>query len=142
MKVITDTNTLMSALIKASITRQIIFESGWDFYYPEIALRELEKYKGVILEKSGLTEEEYDDLVGEIFSFVRLVKTEELESNLENAKNVMLNIDPDDVAFVACALTFDDAVIWSDDSDFDKQDKVKVLKTKDAVEMLFNDNNL
>ena len=45
MKIVLDTNILISALIKDSITRKIIFESNSEFYYPETSLHELRKHK-------------------------------------------------------------------------------------------------
>ncbi len=57
MKIVIDTNKLMSALIKDSLTRTIITTSGWSFYYPNISFQEIEKYKNVILEKSEMSEE-------------------------------------------------------------------------------------
>lgn len=62
MKLIIDSNVLISALIKDSTTRKILTKFGLIFYYPEISLGEIEKYKSLILEKSNLTEEEYKHL--------------------------------------------------------------------------------
>ena len=45
----------------------------------------------------------------------------------------MEHIDPEDIVFIATALSISDSAIWSDDGHFEKQDKVKVLKTKDVV---------
>ncbi|MBI3027451.1 hypothetical protein HYY70_05030 [Candidatus Woesearchaeota archaeon] len=50
----------------------------------EILLDELfciRKYKSYILEKSGLSEEEYDKLMVTLFKYIELVPTEEIEKN-------------------------------------------------------------
>ncbi len=133
MKVILDVNVILSALIRDSTTRKIILNSQFDFYFPEPSLHKIRKYKDHILEKSGLTEEEYDKLMAILFKYIRIVPTEEIEKNWDEAKKIMEHIDPEDVVFIAAALSINDSVIWSDDRHFEKQNKVKVLKTKDMV---------
>ena len=54
MKLVIDSNVLISALIKDSITRKIIFESKLKFYYPAISLHEIKKHRELIINKSGL----------------------------------------------------------------------------------------
>ena len=133
MKVILDVNVILSALIRDSTTRKIILNSEFDLYFPEPSLHKIRKYKSYILEKSGLIEEEYDKIIATLFKYIKLVPTEEIEKNWHEAKKIMEHIDPEDVVFVATALSISDSVIWSDDRHFEKQDKVKVLKTEDMV---------
>ena len=133
MKVITDVNVILSALIRDSTTRKIILNSEFDFYFPEPSLHKIRKYKNYILEKYGLTEAEYDKLMATLFKYVKLVPTEEIEKNWDEAKKIMEHIDPEDVVFIATALSIDDSVIWSDDRHFEKQDKARVLKTEDMI---------
>ena len=133
MKMIVDVNVILSALIRNSTTKKIILNSQFDFYFPEPSLDKIRKYKDYILEKSGLTEEEFKDLMAILFKYIKLVPTEEIEKNLSVAKKIMEHIDPEDVVFIATALSISDSFIWSDDRHFEKQDKVKVLKTKEMV---------
>ena len=133
MKVILDVNIILSALIRDSTTRKIILNSEFDFYFPEPSLHKIRKYENYILEKSGLSEEEYDKILAILFKYIKLVPTEEIEKNWNKAKEIMEYIDSEDVVFIATALGLTDSVIWSDDGHFEKQDKVKVLKTEDMV---------
>ena len=133
MKIILDVNVILSALIRDSTTRKIILNSEFDFYFPELSLHKIRKYKDYILEKSGLTEEEYNKIMATLFKYIKLVPTEEIEKNWDKAKEIMEHIDPEDVVFIATALSISDSVIWSDDGHFEKQDKVKVLKTEDMI---------
>lgn len=41
----------------------------------------------------------------------------------------IINIDPEDTAFLALAMALDCDGIWSNDSDYEKQTMVKVYKT-------------
>ena len=133
MKVILDVNVILSALIRDSTTRKIILNSQFEFHFPEPSLEKIRKYKGYILEKSGLSEEEFKDLMAILFKYIRIVPTEEIEKNWSEAMKIMEHIDPEDVVFIATVLSISDSVIWSDDRHFEKQGKVKVLKTEDMV---------
>lgn len=46
----------------------------------------------------------------------------------------MKGVDIDDSIYIALALTKENDGIWSDDSDFEKQSKVKVWKTSEIIE--------
>ena len=133
MKIILDVNVILSALIRNSTTRKIILNSEFDLYFPEPSLHKIRKYKNYILEKSGLREEEYDKILAILFKYIKLVPIEEIEKNWDEAKKIMGHIDSEDVVFIATALSIIDSVIWSDDRHFEKQDKVKVLKTKQMI---------
>ena len=50
--IVVDTNVLISALIKGSVTRRVIVESNLELMYPEHLLKEVEKYEGYILKKN------------------------------------------------------------------------------------------
>jgi len=133
MKIILDVNVILSALIRDSTTRKIILNSEFDFYFPEPSLHKIRKYKSYILEKSGLIEEEYNKIMATLFKYIKLVPTKEIDKNWDEAKKIMEHIDKEDVVFIATALSLPDSVIWSDDRHFEKQDKVKVFKTKDMI---------
>ena len=135
MKIIVDVNIILSALIRDSSTRMLILESGHDLYFPEPSLDKIIKYRDYVMEKAGLREDVFLDLVQTLFKYLRVVPTKEMLKHWEEAKEIMGRIDQEDVAFIATALCFDDSVIWSNDKDFEKQRKVKVLKTKDVVKL-------
>ena len=107
--------------------------SQFDFFFPEPSLHKIRKYKDYILEKSGLSEAEYDKLMATLLKYIKLVPIEEIEKNWDEAKKIMEHIDPEDVVFIATALVISDSVIWSDDGHFERQKKVKVLKTEDII---------
>lgn len=138
MKVILDVNIILSALIRDSTTRKIILNFQFEFYFPEPSLEKIRKYKDYILEKSGLSEEEYNKIMATLFKYIKLVPTEEIDKNWDEAKKIMERIDKEDVVFIAAALGISDSVIWSDDGHFEKQDEVKILKTNDINKLQKN----
>ena len=135
MIIVVDVNPIISALIRDSSARSIIASANFDFCFPEPALQKIRKYKNYIIGKSGLSELEYLVILNTLLKFIRIIPIEEILHHWDNAKNIMEHIDPEDVAFIAAALSQDDAIIWSDDEHFEKQDKIKVLKTKDMTNL-------
>ncbi len=133
MKVIVDTNILISALIKNSTTRKIIMESGLRFYYPSIAMQEIEKYKTIILEKSGLSNRSYHEILEAILNYIILVPQEIITPFVKEAERIMGNIDKKDVIFIALALAISNNGIWSEDGDFKKQNMIRVWTTKEIL---------
>src|SRR3989338_3860929 len=109
MKIILDVNIILSALIRDSVTRKIIVESNADFYFPEQSLHKIRKYQNYILEKSGLDEVEYLQVLEKLFIYIKLIPEEEFIQNWEEAKLIMENIDPEDAVFIASALSFDNS---------------------------------
>lgn len=64
------------------------------------------------------------------------VPIETYKSNLKQAYEILKDIDEDDTPYLALALSIENDGIWSDDTDFDKQKKVKVVKTREMVKLL------
>ena len=135
MKLIVDVNVILSALIRDSATRKIILESGQDLYFPEPSLRKIIKYKPLIMEKSGMTEKALFGILARLFTRIKLMPAEGMMEKWSNARGIMGHIDEEDVVFIAAALSIDGSAIWSDDADFERQDKIKVVKTKDMIRM-------
>ncbi|MFH1276269.1 MAG: PIN domain-containing protein [Candidatus Woesearchaeota archaeon] len=136
MIVVLDVNIIISALIKDSITREILAKSELDFYFPEPSMQKIRKYKSYIQEKTGLNELDFFKLFHSLLSFIKIIPTEDLMKHWENAKEIMEHIDPEDVTIIATALSQEEAIIWSDDNHFEKQNSVKTLKTKEMIELL------
>jgi len=134
MKIIIDTNVLLSALIKNSSTRTILIESGWIFYYPEISFHEVRKYKDLVIQKSKLTDKEYSQLMTLLLGKIILLSEEQINSNMDEAKRIMLKIDSDDAPFIAAKLSIENSFIWSDDKGYDLQNEISVFKTVNMVE--------
>ena len=131
--IVIDTNILISALIKDSITRKIIIESSLNFAYPEISLYEIIKHKDYILKKGNYNRSEFNTILNRLLEYINLIPLNVTKLKLDEAKEVMKDIDINDTAFLATALALDKSTIWSDDTDFEKQKIVKILKTKDMA---------
>jgi len=67
-----------------------------------------------------------------LFDHIETVSANEFYQHIDQADSAIGEIDPDDVLYVACALSCE-AAIWSDDSDFNEQDLVSVFTTGEVI---------
>jgi predicted nucleic acid-binding protein len=98
----------------------------------------IKKYQELVLSKAKLSEREYNHLFERLLSYVHPIQDEAIDSFMEQATTIMSDIDCKDVAFLAATLSIKNAVLWSDDRHFDKQNRIKVLKTKEMVRLVFD----
>jgi len=136
MIIIIDANILFSALIRDSKTREIILKTDEFFLFPSYIFIEAQKYKQEIIEKSKMSKEEFEKLFRLILGKVLIVPNEVLIPYRKIAFEIVKDIDPKDVLFVACALAYPGSVIWSNDKRLKKQSKVRVLNTKELTDLL------
>lgn len=133
MRLVIDTNVLISALVADSKTRELIIDSNHKLYSPDYLLSEIRKYEEELIEKSGLREHEFRTLLVLLLNEVSIIPIEEYRRELEKAKEIMEKIDVRDVPFLACALA-KNAKIWSDDYHFERQKLVDSLKTQEVLQ--------
>ncbi len=135
MELIIDTNIIFSALIKDGKTRELILMDDIDISVPEFFYVELKNNRYEIMKKTGLDEGEFSSLINILFEDIDVVPKKEFEGNISEAKDIIEDIDPDDVPFIALALE-KDSPIWSDDGHFQEQKEIEVFKTHELLEKL------
>ncbi|HLC87068.1 MAG TPA: PIN domain-containing protein [Candidatus Nanoarchaeia archaeon] len=69
-----------------------------------------------------------------MLKYLYIIKTIEVIDYKEEADKIIGYIDKGTL-FIATALAYK-AKIWSDDSHFQMQDKIEILKTKDIIEII------
>ena len=136
MKLIIDTNVIISSLLKDSTTREILLNESFDFYLPEIVMSEVKKYLPYIIQKSGLTEEEIKKLLNTLLENLHLVPIDEYVEKMDEAIEIIGKIDEKDTQFIALALSIKNDGIWSNDKHFNKQKKIHVYKTIDVLNLI------
>lgn len=135
MNIVLDSNILFSALIKDSLTRRLILEYDGFFLFPSFIFEEVEKHKEELLAKSKSDAEELEKLLQLLLKKVLIVPPELLLPFREQALNIVKEIDLDDVIFIACALAYSNSAIWSDDKNLKRQNKVKIVNTKEMMQL-------
>lgn len=136
MNIVIDANILIAALLKDSKMRELIVNSPHNLLVPEVHFQEIEEHKEELLEKSGLSEEEFDTLLMKLSNYFAIIKNEKILPFLKEAEDLMGNIDKDDVPIIATSLVYDSCPIWSDDKHFQQQKKIKVWKTEEIIKAI------
>ncbi|MBL7051855.1 MAG: hypothetical protein ISS01_02095 [Nanoarchaeota archaeon] len=132
MKLVVDTNILISTLLKDSLTRDLILHLDAELYSIRFTDKELMKYKNYIKKKAKINDEEFYMVLDALFNKIILIDDKIIMARMKEASKIMDNIDPDDTPFIAAALATE-SDIWSDDKHFEKQNKIKIWKTKDLI---------
>lgn len=137
MELIIDANIFMSALISVrGITFDIIFDDNIRLFAPEYLLQEIERHKGEILEKTGLSNEEFELFLSLISTKIEFVLESEFEKFIFEAK--VICPDENDIDYFALALKLS-CGIWSNDKKLKNQDKIKVYSTEELIDLLKED---
>ena len=141
MKIVIDSNILFSALIKDSITRRIILDYENQFLFPSYIFGEMEIHKTELLTKSKMKEKDFEELLSLLIRKVIIIPNELLLHYKKEAYQIIKDIDPDDVIFIASALAFTDSVIWSDDKKLKQQSKIRIINTNEMYSLTYGKKN-
>ena len=136
MKLVVNTNRIIAALIRDSVSRNILLSDKFEFLTVDVTKSEIEEHRKEIIDKARITEEDFNKILSLLFSKIFVVSDIVIQTKMEEAKKIMDKIDPDDTPFIALALAVENDGIWSEDKHFDQQDKIKVWKTADLVKLL------
>lgn len=135
MKIVIDTNILISAIVKNGFTRDFIINKGpnFEFLTPAYIVSEVNKHKKEIIKKANIDEEQFYFILKIIFKYINVINPIFYSDYLFKAKELIEHTN--DVPFLACALALD-CPIWSNDKHFQKQNIVKVLTTGDMLSFI------
>ena len=131
MKLVIDTNSIISALIKNGISRRIILSPFIHFITPEYALQEIEKYSQLICKKAKISLGEFTIVLQLLFEQIEIIPHEEYSNSINEAKSLIDDVD--DVPFIALCLASQADGIWSDDAHFKTQRKVSIYRTRELA---------
>ena len=133
MDLVVDANILFAALIKENITSDLLFKNDLHLYTSEFIFEEFGKYKELIKNKTGRTDEEFEEFFNSLQRRITIIPSEEIELFLKKAKEISPDIK--DVPYVAVALKLNIA-IWSNDRKLkEKQNVVRVYSTEELMDM-------
>ncbi|MFH0986695.1 MAG: PIN domain-containing protein [Candidatus Micrarchaeota archaeon] len=135
MRLVVDTNVIISALIRDSAARQLLLHLDAELVTINFSKKEMNRYEKEILNKAGITKEELYQILDSLLSKMIILDDMVVQNEMDKAKQIMDEIDKNGAPFIAAALATDSA-IWSDDKHFEKQRAVKVYKTKDLIKYL------
>ncbi len=134
MKLVVDANILVS-FFRQNPVNEIISKSkilGISLSCSEYNLEELKKNKQAVLKYSGLNSKQFDGELSRLLSFVKLIPDKECKGFRQEAKQLAPH--DKDIPVFALALKLESA-IWSSEPAFKKQSSIKVLSTRDMIEL-------
>ena len=112
MDLVVDANILFAALIKKSVTSDLIVDNSLNLYSVEYLFSEFGKYKELILDKTERTEDDFERFMQIVRERIKVVPYSEYRSFMGFAQEI--SPDPKDVEYLALALRLRCAV-WSND---------------------------
>ena len=131
MKLVIDTSSIISALIKNGISRRIIVSPAIQFITPDYSLKEISKHKELICKKAKINSNEFDIILNLLFEKITIIPKEEYEEFFDAAKTLIDDIN--DVPFIVLCLAFKADGIWSDDTHFKPREKITIYRTRELA---------
>ena len=135
MRLVVDSNVLFSALVKDSVTRSLLLHAKVEFITLRFSVDEILKYKQEIIRKAYISHDQFRITFSGLMQKIIIVEDKVIMAKIPDAAQVMDKIDPKDTPFLAAAMATD-SDLWSNDTDFEKQKKVKVWKTHELVNLV------
>ena len=132
MKLVLDTNQLYSFFWKGSLIKRLLLAEH-DIYSPEFALKELDKHKSEILEKTKLTSDEFEEFKKKLKKVVTFVPFSRYSKHVTKARS-LLPEHPKDIDFLALSLELNAAIV-SEDKELKKQSEIKVFNKSEFSEL-------
>jgi len=133
VELVVDSNILLSALLKPSITQKLLFSEKIRLFAPEHCLEEIERHSTEFTARMGKSKEEFRIVVAVIFSEVTIIPSQEYRAFKKQAMGLLS--DKTDWPFLALALS-KHLPIWSNDKGFKRQSGAKAFNTKELLQKL------
>ena len=89
-----------------------------------------------IIQKSGMSRREVELVFRLFMQNIMIIPEEEIKTKMKEARRIMNDIDINDSPILACALAVTNDGIWSEDRHFERQNKIKLWKTKDLLKYI------
>lgn len=135
MRIVVDTNRVIAALIRDSVSRHILEFKNVDFISIGVLEKEISMHQNEIMRRAGITMDEFSYILSKIMGRVTIPNDRLMDPYMPEAKKVMDKIDKGDTPFIAAALATE-AIIWTDDKHFEKQKRVPIISTKELMAKL------
>lgn len=102
MRLVVDANVAISAIIRDSVTRRLLFHPALSLYSPAYLFDELEEHKDEIMKKAGLDTLQFKAFTTLLGRVITVVPSTAYAQYVEDARKVIS--DPDDLPYAALAI--------------------------------------
>jgi predicted nucleic acid-binding protein len=137
MKLVIDANILIAALIRKSVTSEIISKQKIELFSPSHLWDEFAKYQEYILTKTRRTDAELQELINTLKDRITITPTNEYAKSEKLAK--LISPDENDVQYISLALHLG-IPIWSNDRKLKEQNVVRVYSTEEILRIVSEDS--
>ncbi len=141
MRVVVDSNILFTFFWKDSAFNQLCKQKYLQLLSPEYALEEINKYKEEIIDKVKISKIEFEKIRLELVNRVDFIKLDNYSSEFNNIKKLAETFKEKydevlrDIDFLALALKLN-IPLWTHDKLLKEQEKIKILTTKDVIDII------
>lgn len=141
MRIVVDSNILFTFFWKDSTFNKICKRKVLQLITPEFSLEEFNKYKQEIIKKAKISEEEFNNKKLELINMINFISLESYISEFSNIKILAKKFEGKynevikDIDSLALALKLN-APLWTHDKLLKEQDKIKILTTKEIIEII------
>ena len=136
MKLVADTNRIIAALLRDSVSRKIFYSSKFSLSSVAFARVELKKYESFLLDKTDMKESVFLRFMENLFRRIEWYDEAKIsKTNAVRAEVLLREKDEKDIPFLALALELE-CGIWTEDRDFQVQRQSKVWSTDELKQML------
>ncbi|MCL4379224.1 MAG: PIN domain-containing protein [Candidatus Marsarchaeota archaeon] len=136
MKIVVDANVVIAALAKQSITKEVLLYPFIDYYSPDFLLEELAEHEEEIMPKMKTDRLGYQKALGIITKKLKIVHRDAYIQYLADANKIIGEVDKDDVAYIAVALSIEADGVWSYDPHFKQQKAVRLFPTSELIRII------
>ena len=130
MKLVVDSNILFSFFWRDTFTKRLIIKGDFELIAPEFALKEIKKYKDVIIGKAKISEEEFNVSREKLLLYVDFFHSSSYRDKIVSATDVCP--DEDDIDYFALALKMK-LVLCMNDKRLKDQKEIEVFNTFEVM---------
>ena len=134
MRVVIDANVLCAALLAKGKTAELLFSDQIEPVAPELLFTELERHRPELLEKTKLSENDFNTLLALFRKKISVIPAVEFRDKLMEA-NKLLGEHKKDTAYVALALKLG-CPLWSKEKALKRIKKIIVLDAEEVSKIL------
>ena len=135
MRLIVDVNIIFAAVLRDSKTREMLMYPFFEYFSPEFTLEEIENVKAELVKRAEQPELAVSNMLSEVLKRITIFPKEYYTAKISEAKKLLPKIHDEDLPYIALALSIPVEGIWSNDTAFSDQTKVKIWRTADILEM-------
>lgn len=126
-----DANILFAALIKESLTAELIISDNLILFAPEFLFDEFAKYEQYLREKTKRSNIEFAQYLNILNEKIKIIPHKVIMPFIKKAE--IISPDPNDLVYLACALATN-SKIWSNDKKLkEEQEEIEVITTEELV---------